>query len=138
MVYLLILFSLKDIFSFCTKNMKQKSSWLVLHTQQALHNLLAAHAVVTVIPPYHLTHLGILFLSRWRVYGDSAWFGLKLLFYSFFLHRIACSPWKNSFQLFILFLLLIQFLFSYLQVLNLHWLFLIWFYFCFYPWSFDF
>jgi hypothetical protein len=40
-------------------------------------------AVVTMISPHHLIHLSILFLHRWRMYVDLAWFGSKLLFFFF-------------------------------------------------------
>jgi hypothetical protein len=148
MVCLLIFFSLKGIFGFCTEKKNEK----VVNTCLARVNRSAAFwrrgqlasAVITVISLHYFIHLNILFLYRCRVYGGSAWFGLKLFFFlSFilfllFLSRITCWPCKSSYQPFHLFFLLIQPLFSYLQLFYLHWLFLIRFYFQFHPWSFDF
>jgi hypothetical protein len=37
--------------------------------------------VVTMILPHNLIHLGFFFLYKWRVYGGSTWFDMKLLFF---------------------------------------------------------
>jgi hypothetical protein len=42
-----------------------------------------ALVVVIVSHPHRLICLGVIFLSEWRVYGGSALFDPKLLFYSF-------------------------------------------------------
>jgi hypothetical protein len=66
--------------------------------------------------------------------------GLAWNYFSFplFLSKIACCLCKNSYQPFNLLFLLIQSLFSYLQLFYLHWLFLIQFYFIFHSSSFNF
>ena len=95
-----------------------------------------APTVVSVILLHHLIRLSVLFYE-WRVYGGLAWFGLKLLFFfsfSYFLGlRVGHAKIHTS-----LLIVFIQSLFSYLQLFYLHWLFLIGFYFWFYPWSFNF
>jgi hypothetical protein len=39
--------------------------------------------IVIIILPHHLIRLNVLFLFGWRVYGGSAWFGSKFIFFSF-------------------------------------------------------
>jgi hypothetical protein len=90
MVCLLIFFSPKGIFGFCTEKKNEK----VADTCLACINRSAAFwrcgqlasAVITVISLHYFIHLDILFLYRCRVYGGSAWFGPKLFFFflSFF------------------------------------------------------
>jgi hypothetical protein len=39
--------------------------------------------IVIIILQYHLIRLNVLFLFGWRVYGGSAWFSSKFIFFSF-------------------------------------------------------
>jgi hypothetical protein len=41
--------------------------------------------VLIVLPPHYLIRLGVLFLSKWRVYDSLVGFGVNLLFFFSFL-----------------------------------------------------
>jgi hypothetical protein len=99
--------------------------------------------VVMVLPPHHLIHLNIFFLPEWRVYGDSTRFGHEWFFFSFsfsfsFFLGLCVDHTKNIPTLQLIFFFGFNPSSLICNFFNLHWLFLIWFYFWFLLWSFDF
>jgi len=138
MICLLLLFSLKRIFSFVQiiKRKKEKvdDACLACLSRNATfwRRVRVALVVVTVISSHHLIRLSVLLLSGWHVYsGLTQNYSSFLYFFSFFFFLGLRADHVKNHQPFNLFFLLIQSLLSYLQLYYLHWLFLIEFFFRF-------
>jgi hypothetical protein len=85
MVFLLLLFSPKSIFYIYKKD-KAADECLALVNRSVDfgRRLRLTPMVLIVLPPHYLIRLGILFLSKWRVYDSLIGFGVNLLFFSSF------------------------------------------------------